>query len=135
MHVQKNNNMVCLKNWEWSGDEVILHIHVNMVPRHVCAPYTYSCCVVPYSWLFACARAQKIVPVDPHLITNTTTERNGMETALAVTAAAKVHSSSDMGMEIGNGTVEQEEPSDNHPLSSVVLCFSKKVASQESKSL
>ena len=73
--------------------------------------------------------------MDSHLITTTSTERNGTETALAVTAASKVHSGSGMGMEIGNGTVEQEEPSDNHPLSSVVLCFSKKVASQESKSL
>ena len=101
---------------------VCVHLHVHIL-----------CCA--YSWLFACARAQKIVPVDPHLITNTSTERNGMETALAVTAASKAHSDSDMGMEIRNGTVEQEEPSDNHPLSSVVLCFSKKVASQESKSL
>ena len=71
----------------------------------------------------------------PHLISDTSSEKNGTGTALAVTAAAKTHSDSDVGMEIGNVDVEQEEPSDNHPLSSVVLCFSKKVAAQESKSL
>ena len=71
----------------------------------------------------------------PHLISDTSSEQNGTGTALAVTAAAKVHSDSAVGMEIGNVDVEQKEPSDNHPLSSVVLCFSKKVAAQESKSL
>ena len=42
---------------------------------------------------------------------------------------------SDVRMETGNEEAEQEEPSDNYPLSSIALCFSKKVAAQESKSL
>ena len=57
------------------------------------------------------------------------------ETASVSVAASKPHSDSDVRMETGNKDVEQEEPSDNHPLSSVVLCFSKKVAAQESKPL
>ena len=49
--------------------------------------------------------------------------------------SSRLRSDSDARMETGNEDAEQEEPSDNHPLSSVVLCFSKKVAAQESKSL
>ena len=75
-------------------------------------------------------------------------EQTTAETA-STTVASKPHSNSDVGMETssrphsdsnvqmetGNEEAEQDEPSDNHPLSNVVLCFSKKVTAQESKSL
>ena len=91
--------------------------------------------------------AQKIVPVSSFII-QSEAEQTTTQTA-STTAASKPHSNSDMGMDIssrphsdsdmrmetGNEEVEQEEPGDNHPLSSVVLCFSKKVAAQESKPL
>ena len=85
-----------------------------------------------YSWLFACATAQKMVPLEPHLITSTSTEQNGTETALTVTPVSKPNSDSNVRME--NENVE-EEPGDNHPLAGVVVCFNKKMAAQESKHL
>ena len=101
-------------------------------------------------WLFACAAAQKIVPVSSFLIQSGEAEQTAAQTASNTTTTAskprsdsdmgmdtssKPHSDSDVRMETGNEDVVQVEPSDNHPLSSVVLCFNKKLATQESKSL
>ena len=86
------------------------------------------------SWLFACCQAQTIVPVESYLITSEGAEQaTAADTASKAATLSKSHSDSDTRMEIGNEEMEQEEPSDNHPLSSVVVCFSKKVAAQESK--
>jgi hypothetical protein len=102
-----------------------------------------------FRWLFACAMAKKIVPVSSFLIQSEAEQATAQTASNTTTAASKPRSNSDMGMdtssrpqtdsdvrmETGNVDVEQEEPSDNHPLSSVVLCFNKKLASQESKPL
>ena len=97
-------------------------------------------------WLFACATAQKIVPVSSFLIQSGKAEQTPAQTASnTTTTASKPRSNSDMGMDTSSrscsdsdvrmetGNEEQKEPSDNHPLSSVVLCFNKKLAAQESK--
>ena len=97
-------------------------------------------------WLFACATAQKIVPVSSFLIQSGEAEQTTAQTASnTTTTASKPRSNSDMGMDTSSkphsdsdvrmetGNEEQKEPSDNHPLSSVVLCFNKKLAAQESK--
>ena len=68
-------------------------------------------------------------------ITTTTASKPRSNSDMGMDTSSKPHSDSDVRMETGNEDVAQAEPSDNHPLSSVVLCFNKKLAAQESKPL
>ena len=73
--------------------------------------------------------------METYLVHSTATEQSSAKIVSASTAMTKSNSNSDMGMEIGNEGAEEEVPNDKHQLSGVVVCFSKKVAAQESKSL
>ena len=73
--------------------------------------------------------------METYLVHSTTISATEQKTVSASTAVTRSNSNSDVGMEVGNEDADEEVPNDKLQLSGVVVCFSKKVAAQESKSL